>query len=84
MCGKCEIYFIVGGADLLREGDELLEVNGVPVSGKSTDEIVTLMVSKLNYRSKIITVEGKHCHRVVLMIPNINTGVWMQSLSVVV
>lgn len=30
--------------DLLREGDELLEVNGIPVIGKSTDEIVTLMV----------------------------------------
>lgn len=30
--------------DLLREGDELLEINGVPVIGKSADEIVALMV----------------------------------------
>lgn len=30
--------------DLLREGDELLEINGVPVTGKSADEIVALMV----------------------------------------
>jgi MAGUK p55 subfamily protein 5 len=30
-------------SDVLREGDELLEVNGVPVSGRSTDEIVRLM-----------------------------------------
>ena len=31
-------------SDVLREGDELLEVNGVPVTGRSTDEIVRLMV----------------------------------------
>lgn len=30
---------------MLREGDELLEVNGVPVARRSTDEIVRLMVS---------------------------------------
>jgi MAGUK p55 subfamily protein 5 len=30
-------------AEVLREGDELLEVNGVPVAGRSTDEIVRLM-----------------------------------------
>ena len=32
-------------AEVLREGDEVLEVNGVPVMGRSTDEIVRLMVS---------------------------------------
>ena len=38
-------YVYIGQtADLLREGDELLEVNGIPVIGKSTDEIITLMV----------------------------------------
>lgn len=37
----------VNFADLLREGDELLEINGVPVTGKSADEIVTLMVHVL-------------------------------------
>ena len=31
--------------EVLREGDELLEVNGIPVMGRSTDEIVRLMVS---------------------------------------
>ena len=31
-------------ADLLREGDELLEINGIPVIGKSADEIIALMV----------------------------------------
>ena len=31
--------------EVLREGDELLEVNGVPVMRRSTDEIVRLMVS---------------------------------------
>lgn len=31
--------------EVLREGDELLEVNGVPVMGRSTDEIIRLMVS---------------------------------------
>ena len=31
-------------ADLLREGDELLEINGVPVTGKSADDIIALMV----------------------------------------
>jgi cystathionine beta-lyase family protein involved in aluminum resistance len=31
-------------ADLLREGDELLEIDGVPVTGKSADEIIALMV----------------------------------------
>ena len=30
--------------DMLREGDELLEVNGIPVIGKSTDAIIRLMV----------------------------------------
>ena len=32
-------------AEVLREGDEVLEVNGVPVMGRSTDEVVRLMVS---------------------------------------
>ncbi len=32
-------------ADVLREGDELLEVNGMPMWDKTTDHIVTLMVS---------------------------------------
>lgn len=32
--------------EVLREGDELLEVNGIPVIGRSTDEIVRLMVSQ--------------------------------------
>ncbi len=31
-------------ADMLREGDELLEVNGISVMGKRTDEIIRLMV----------------------------------------
>jgi hypothetical protein len=30
---------------MLREGDELLEVNGISVMGKRTDEIIRLMVS---------------------------------------
>ena len=29
---------------MLREGDELLEVNGISVMGKRTDEIIRLMV----------------------------------------
>ena len=32
-------------SEVLREGDELLEVNGVPVTGRSTDEIIRIMVS---------------------------------------
>ena len=31
--------------DMLREGDELLEVNGIPVTGMRTDEVIRLMVS---------------------------------------
>ncbi len=31
-------------AEVLREGDELLEVDGIPLTGRSTDEIVRLMV----------------------------------------
>ena len=38
-------YFPMCSAEVLREGDELLEVNGVPVMARSTDEIVRLMVS---------------------------------------
>lgn len=30
--------------DMLREGDELLEVNGISVMGKRTDDIIRLMV----------------------------------------
>ena len=41
---------------MLREGDELLEVNGVPVMGRSTDEIVRLMVS-IYYTSSVILGE---------------------------
>lgn len=33
-------------SEMLREGDELLEVNGVPVMGRLTDEIVRLMVRR--------------------------------------
>ena len=36
----------VYNTEVLREGDELLEVNGIPVIGRSTDEIVQLMVSQ--------------------------------------
>ncbi len=32
-------------ADVLREGDELLEINGMPIWDKTTDHLVTLMVS---------------------------------------
>ena len=32
---------------LLREGDELLEVNGIQLMGRSTDEVIRLMVSVL-------------------------------------
>ena len=28
-----------------KRGDELLEVNGIPIMSRSTDEIVTMMVS---------------------------------------
>ncbi len=35
----------VFAADMLREGDELLEVNGMPIWDKTTDHLVTLMVS---------------------------------------
>ena len=38
------VLCLMNFADLLREGDELLEINGVPVTGKSADEIVALMV----------------------------------------
>lgn len=31
--------------DMLREGDELLEVNGISVTGMRTDEVIRLMVS---------------------------------------
>ena len=31
-------------SDMLREGDELLEVNGISVMGKRTDDIIRLMV----------------------------------------
>ncbi len=30
--------------DKLREGDELLEVNGIPVAGMRTEDIIHLMV----------------------------------------
>ena len=30
---------------VLREGDELLEINGIALIGKTTDEIIRLMVS---------------------------------------
>ena len=30
---------------VLREGDELLEINGIALHGKSTDEIIRLMVN---------------------------------------
>lgn len=55
------VSFII---DLLREGDELLEVTGVPVSGKSTDEIVTLMVSITNTpdRKEAIALHVIHLH----------------------
>lgn len=36
-------------SEVLREGDELLEVNGVPVARRSTDEIVRLMVSEATH-----------------------------------
>lgn len=33
---------------VLREGDELLEINGIALHGKSTDEIIRLMVNHNN------------------------------------
>jgi len=38
-------FFHFTSSDKLREGDELLEVNGVPVAGKRTEDIIHLMVS---------------------------------------
>lgn len=38
------VVFFHTHTDMLCEGDELLEVNGVPVMGKTTDEILRLMV----------------------------------------
>ena len=40
---------------VLREGDELLEVNGIPLMRRSTDEIVRLMVSTVDSRSGCIS-----------------------------
>ena len=37
-------YYIIA-AGVVHEGDELLEINGIPVVGKSTDQIGKLMVS---------------------------------------
>lgn len=54
-------------ADLLREGDELLEINGVPVTGKSVDEIVTLMVHVLVHLvcEKSTTCTWQHAYNLV-------------------
>ena len=38
----CDHYSLSLG--VLREGDELLEINGIALMGKSTDEIIRLMV----------------------------------------
>ena len=43
-CTMCLIKCCVV-SEVLREGDELLEVNGIPIMSRSTDEIVTMMVS---------------------------------------
>ena len=47
-------YLALCVSEVLREGDEVLEVNGVPVMGRSTDEIVRLMVSHWAYNIAIV------------------------------
>jgi len=53
MCGR-HIQFIHMGCvaitphylGVLHEGDELLEINGIPLEGKTIEQMVTLMVSR--------------------------------------
>ena len=47
-------------SDKLREGDELLEVNGIAVAGKRTEDIIHLMVRAC--RLTAITHTRTHAH----------------------
>lgn len=41
---------------MLREGDELLEVNGISVMGKRTDEIIRLMVRDGRFEDNLVVI----------------------------
>ena len=58
----CVCFNIIG---VLREGDELLEINGIALMGKSTDEIIRIMVSSDGKHIAHVKLKYKHLIKVL-------------------